>query len=217
MNGTLAEFEVSVSRSVTPETLTARLTLTVTGDSLEAVQQQLNAKMAALVAVAKRTKGVKVSTNSYYSGQNVPTNAFSAEQSIVLTSTRGCQTLLKTVAELQAQGMALNGLNYTLSPDQAGSLEDALLAEAMDKAKATVSKLATLTGAKGVVLDRINPVFTDRTRPQGMRMTISRISASEEVRDAPVAEAAESVVSLRVGFSYRLLFPNAGAADYHLV
>ncbi|MBI1363704.1 MAG: DUF541 domain-containing protein [Proteobacteria bacterium] len=209
----ISDFTVSASRTVTPDTLTASLSFIATASTLKAAQQQLNSAFKGLVATAKKGKGYKVATGGYYAGENynrdeTAAKTFSARQSITLTGTDAADAILAVVAELQEAGMALNGLNYSLSPKQAGSLNDELLTEAVGKADATAKSLAKAVGAKSVELIQITPMLPgDGAAPKGARSFAAAASLESAGGgfDAPTAEAAEATISVSLSVIYRLV------------
>ena len=211
---TVTDFTVSASRTVTPDTLTASLSYSTTGATLQGVQQQLNGDMAALVKLAKAGTDYKVATGRYYAGENHQRGAvtpasgeaptFIAQQTLTLTGTNA-QAILNMVANLQSKGMALQGLAYSLSPKQAGSLNDELLTEAVAKANQTANTLATASGLSTIELIRLTPNMPgDGGAGGGMRALSAGLESAGGGYDAPTAEAAEATISVHLSVVYRL-------------
>jgi predicted secreted protein len=206
----IADFSVSASRTVTPDTLTASLAYVVTGNSLAAVQQQLNAAMKGFVATAKAGAGYKVSTGRYHAGEAYGRNGqksgqFQAQQTLTLTGT-DTQNILDMVAKLQQAGLQVQGLYYSMSAAQAGSLNNELLAEAVAKANTTAQALSNAVGALGFELVQISPTLPgDGASNGGMRAMAASVESAGAAFDAPTAEAAEATITLTLGVVYRLL------------
>jgi predicted secreted protein len=125
---------VSATRDVANDTLIAIMYAQREGASAADLATEVNATVAQAVEAAEQTQGIKVQTLDY---QTHPVHnkdqtfvAWRVRQALQLAS-QDPRTLARLIAQLQ-RSLALQSMSYAVSPPLRASVEDALIAEAVE-------------------------------------------------------------------------------------
>ena len=205
-DATLLTLSESAEREVTPDTIRARLLAQATSESAATAQASVNAAMARALTRA-RALGLEVETGSYSTYQESPQRPQSlpagakpplplwrAQQSLILTAKDDAK-VLEAAGALQAEGLALQELGYTLSREQQRSQQDDMFAEALQRLAARAEKAATALGMRFEGWARVGLNGGVTTRP--VMMKAMGMSARAEAAP-PVAAAGEQTISVTV-------------------
>lgn len=162
-----------------PDQITATFRVEAQGKSPAAAQQSVNAQISRAMATSSKVKGLKSAALNYSVSQTRPDKArpfWTAQQSLTLTASDG-QALLPLAGELQASGLILEGLEWSLSE----SRRQGLLLEAEKNAVTDLQKQAeTLAASLGLHVARFETLnFSEFTpiRPMPVMMMAARSSA----------------------------------------
>ena len=190
--------------------LQASLRIEVTGKDGRKVQEEINEAMQKALAATKDVKEVKTSTGQYnvYSFDPNPTPP-QPKTTKPQMQWKGFQTidlqgkdqtkLLELVGKIQDLGFVMNGLNYTLSPDQAESVRDDLMTNALKKIKTKADIAAKALGKTSFDIVEVNIDGASPIPPMPVMFKAARMEmASDAGMAAPVAQAGEQTVSLSV-------------------
>ncbi|MCG8427547.1 MAG: SIMPL domain-containing protein [Chromatiales bacterium] len=133
---------VEASEEVDNDTLVAVLYAREEGANAEQISRQVNQRISAAVAEAKKIKGVKVQTLDYStqpiygkgSFSNAPKlSGWRVQQSIRLESKESA-TLSRLVGDLQ-KTLAVNSISYTVSPERRKTAQDKMISAAIKNFK----------------------------------------------------------------------------------
>jgi predicted secreted protein len=184
--------------------LVAQLSYQAKNADPAALQDEINGVMKKAVEAAKDVAGVKVSTQQYYvypvdetDPSKKTARTWRGEQGLELKSPDGA-ALLKLTGALQAMGLAVNGLSYTLSPEKTETVQDSLMEAAMAKLQAKAERAAAALGRKTVEMRDIS-VDNSGAYPQPMApMRAMMAEGFSRKAEAPVAEPGQAEISLTV-------------------
>lgn len=205
-DATLLTLSESAEREVTPDTIRARLVAQATSESAATAQASVNAAMARALTRAKAL-GLEVETGGYNTyqespqrpqslpaGAKPPSALWRAQQSLILT-TKDDAKLLEAAGALQAEGLALQELGYTLSREQQRSQQDDMFAEALQRLAARAEKAATALGMRFEGWARVGLNGGMAVRPVMMK---AMAGAARQDFAPPVAAAGEQTISVNV-------------------
>ncbi|MCW0232973.1 MAG: SIMPL domain-containing protein [Ferrovibrio sp.] len=205
-DATLLTLSESAEREVTPDTIRARLLAQATSESAATAQASVNAAMARALTRA-RALGLEVETGSYSTYQESPQRPQSlpagakpplplwrAQQSLILTAKDDAK-VLEAAGALQAEGLALQELGYTLSREQQRSQQDDMFAEALQRLAARAEKAATALGMRFEGWARVGLNGGMAVRPVMMK---AMAAAPRQDFAPPVAAAGEQTISVTV-------------------
>lgn len=204
--GTVVHLDVTERAEVTQNLLMARLSLQVEGPDARTLQNEMNKTMTRALRTAKGARDVDVSTGHYnvrpqykYISRNGDRervlNGWQGSQSLTLESQQA-ETLLSTVADLQGMGLAMNSLNYQVTPELEESTRNSLLEKAVLKLRTKAERVASALGKAEVSFQEIS-VGGSGNRPRPMRMMASAEGMKADMA-APVADPGESDITLNV-------------------
>lgn len=199
---TLLNLSASERVTMPQDTLMASLRIEAKSADTSKIQNDINTAMEKAIAEAKKVKGVKVSTGSYYVYEqqvDQRTKIWLGQQTIELES-KDSAALLKLTGDIQKMGFLMNGLNYTLSVEKTEEVRDELMVKALDKLKAKAEKVTKALGKSGYELTDVNVDGGGPIAPmyKAMAMRADMAGASEMAMAAPVAEPGETDVTLTV-------------------
>lgn len=191
---------------VPQDLLVATLRIEKTGADAKTVQNDVNTLMKSASDKAKAVTGVKVSTGGYYVYEETPPatkempkpkKSWRASQTIEIKGT-GAEDILKLSGDLQEMGLLMNGLNYTLSPENADAAKDDLMEAALAKLKARAERAAKAMNKTSTELVEVNVEANDMVvAPRTMyAMAMAKGAAADMA--APTAELGETEVVLTV-------------------
>ncbi|WP_341909092.1 SIMPL domain-containing protein [Ferrovibrio terrae] len=205
-DATLLTLSENAERDVTPDTMRAHLMAQATAEAAATAQASVNAAMARALTRAKAL-GLEVETGSYNTyqespvrpqtlpaGAKPPAPLWRAQQSLLLTSKDDAK-LLEAVGALQAEGLALQELGYTLSREQQRAQQDEMFAEALQRLAARAEKAAAALGMRFEGWARVGLNGGVMQRP--VMMKAMSMSARAEAAP-PVAAAGEQAISVTV-------------------
>lgn len=214
---TVMNLDAEARRTVTQDRVQATLNFQAEGKTAAEAQDAVNRKMQAALATANKVKGVKVSTQGYSAYKMYPPEpgpkpltAAEREKNATWQASQGLQldgadkdALLKLSGDLQAQGLALQGMNFYLSREATDKLRDDLTVEALQTVQARAKGIAAALDLPKVHLARVNvggasPVFA----PRAMMAMAKGMDAAEAA--PPVAQAGESDVAVNVNVEVHL-------------
>jgi len=194
--------------------LQASLRIEKDGKNAKTVQDDINKAMQDALAAAKAVKEVKTSTGNYnvYSYDPNPqprdTNLRDAAARIVWKGSQSIELqskdqgkLLELAGKIQEMGFAMNGLNYTLSPEQQEMYRDNLMTAALKKIQAKADLAAKALGKSGYDIVEINVDGASHIPPMPVMYKAARMEmAAAQSADmaSPSAQAGEQTVSLSV-------------------
>lgn len=205
-HATLLVLSETAERDVTPDTIRARLVAQATSEQAAVAQTSVNAAMAKALARA-RSLGLEVETSGYNTwqespprpqtlpaGAKPPAPLWRAQQGLVLTAKDDAK-LLEAVGALQAEGLALQELGYTISREQQRGLQDDLVAEALQRLATRAQRAAMALGMDFTGWARISVNGGNAPRPMLMRAMKGEGMAAGV---PPVTAAGEQTVSVTV-------------------
>lgn len=188
-------------KEVEQDLLVATLSFKTEDKDARKVQNEINEKMKDAVEKAKKEKNVKVNTGSYQvyerTEQRTKETKWHGSQSLTLKS-KDAEDILELVGELQSMGLTSNGLNYTLAPETAVSVQDGLMEDALKQLQERANRAAKALGKSSAELREINVnggnvPYQRNYQARGMMMAADSMEMA-----APVAEAGESTITLTV-------------------
>lgn len=209
---TLVNLSATESRTLKQDLLVASLRIEEKDKESLPIQRKINETMTKALAVAKKYDTLKVETGSYSlyeyhepiidekDGKVVRHDKqWRGSQAITIRSVDS-ESVLKAAGEIQALGLVMSNLQYTLSPEVEEKEKDAMLVAALKKLQDKASVVAKALGKSGYELADVTvdqgfaqpPIMYARAAKMEMAM-----AASADM-PAPVAEAGESTVTLSV-------------------
>ncbi|MDB5369017.1 MAG: hypothetical protein JWP20_575, partial [Roseomonas sp.] len=140
-----------------PDEVRADLRAEARGPDAAAVQAQVNRLAEAALTRARAVEGVRVTTGGYWTNRDSQTRQWNASQRLSLRGSDAAP-LLELAGALQAQGLVMDGLNWSLSrpAEQAARQEAGRLAiEALrTRAEAVAGQLGLeVVGIRNLALD----------------------------------------------------------------
>ena len=204
---TLLSLSASEQVDLKQDLLQASLRIEVDGKDPKKVQDEINTAMKKALTEAKAVGEVKTSTGNYnvYSYDpnpqpkaNIRNYQWKGSQTIELQS-KDQTKLLELAGKIQEMGFAMNGLNYTLSPDQAEAYRDNLMTAALKKIQTKADLAAKALGKSGFDIVEVNVDGANPIQPMPVMYKAARMEmASDAGMAAPVAQAGEQTVSLSI-------------------
>ena len=190
---------------VEQDLLVATLNFTAEDADPKVVQDTINKKMKEAVDTAKKVDTVKVSTQQYYVHEYDRSRGQNARRDMVWRGNQSLQIkgkeaddFLELAGDLQEMGLAMNGLNYTLSPEKLEETRNSLLEAALAKLVEKSERTAKALGKSSSEMLQINvDMGGNHYQPPVMRAMAMDGMAKAEMA-APVAAPSESQISLTV-------------------
>lgn len=192
---------------VRQDLLVASLRYEVVGKDTKEVQSKINGVMKKAVKEAKKVSSVKVSTGSYNVYQSYRPARNKDEKRV--KEWRGTQTLnlkgmeseplLELVTELQAMGLIMNNLSYTLSPDTRESVRDKMMTNALKKLQERAQTAAKALGKSKVQFLEINTNGGNNySHPSPMMARMEMASMDAPSMKEAVAEPGDAELNMTV-------------------
>ena len=184
-----------------PDQLTATLFAEASAASAAAAQAHVNTLANTAIEAGKAGNFTTVTENysaDHNDGGKAP--AWTARQTIRLTGADGA-ALLTLVGQLQAKGLALSGLDWSLSPDLRESLMRQAEAAALTDVRQRADAAAKVLGLKVASIRSIS--LSDRGMPRPMPMMMMARAVSAAV--APEAPAEQQDVSASASATFVLI------------
>jgi len=205
---TMLNISATERTEVQQDLLVASLRYEKEGTDAKAIQNEINAAMKKALDAAKAVTTVDVATEQYYvypydpdpvttekTGQ--PKTIWRGAQSLELRSTKP-DDLLKLAGELQAAGLMMNSMSYTLSPEKADDVKDSLMESALAKVKTRAERAAKALGKSSTELVEVS---VDSNTPDFPRPMMAMMKGGMEAADSmatPSAEPGQSEITLTV-------------------
>jgi len=183
-------FRVEATREVPNDWVAASLGVDEEGSDAAALAARVNRRMAEALALAKQQAELQVSSGAYQTQPVYDRNKivrWRASQDLVVEGA-SVDKLTELVGRLQAQGVLLRGVSFSVAPETRKRLEDELIVEALSAFRERAGLIARGLGRRGwnlmslVLGEQGMPVPFVQGAPM-MRM---------EAADAAVAPAFES-------------------------
>jgi predicted secreted protein len=174
-----------------PDEVTATLRAEARAGTAAAVQDAVNRTIAAAVARAQATPGIRVATGSYWTSRIDEGRSWQATQSLTL---RGADPtkLLELAGALQGQGLALGGLSFGLTREAHRTARQEASAQALEALQKRAEAVAAQLGLQLVGLREVRIDAAERHTPRPMAAPMARAAASPAA--APPVAVAEDVV-----------------------
>lgn len=208
---TLVTLSATEQKDVQQDELSASLRIELDGKDARVIQDTINKAMKKAVDLAKKEKGVDVTTGQYYVYSWEPTpcppNAddksacqrWKGNQTIDLRSL-DAEKILDLTGQIQSAGFVMNGLTYGLSAKAAESYKDELMQGALKKIQDKAALVAKTLGKSGYDLVEVNIDGSYMPSPVPMmkaEMAMSGAVAADAM-SAPVATPGKSTISMTV-------------------
>ena len=140
--------------SVEQDILNASLSYSAQGSGKISLQNEVNKNIAAALEIIDSVSELEYSTGQYYiytiqpgmppqNGLGIP--IWRAQQGLKLSSSNSSE-LLEIVGQLQAAGLEVNGLNYSLSDEASKKATESLLSMVLNRLERKASETANLLG-----------------------------------------------------------------------
>lgn len=209
---------------MTEDRVTVTLAVEKQGKTAEEVQKAINTQMQAAKKIYDAARDVKVSTGSYNVWQSVdappmpmtmdkngkpvmskPVVSWRGSQQVRLDAASG-DAVLKLVADLQAAGLAVQGMDYYLSREASEKISDDLMVEALDTIGTRAQRLAKALGMAHVAYEEISSGEAGGGGYRAVPMMAKAAFAGDaaEAMPAPVGRAGETEVNITVNAKVRL-------------
>lgn len=199
--GTLLQLSESARREVTPDLLTVVLGHRAEAPEVARAQEEVNTRIASVRDAAAGRDAITLATGTYSTWlerREDETARWVAHQTIRLES-RDPALLLTTVGGLQQQGLAVEGMHWSLTAERRRELERELIDEALAALRSTAGKAAASMGMSVQGWESISLGQNGGSFPPPMpRMMAMKAEA------APVAEPGTTVVEVGVSGTARL-------------
>ena len=212
---TLVSLSATERVEVDQDLLVASLRYETENKDAKKLQSDINEIMKQALAKAKSVASVKVATQQYYvypydydpnpqpiqpgEAPRKLERTWRGQQGIEIKG-KNADDLLTLVSALQELGLAMNGLNYTVSPELLEETRESLLETALTKLKSKADRTAKALGKTQSDLLQIN-VDIGGYYPQPMMARMDMAGGAEMAMakmDAPVAAPGQSEVTLTV-------------------
>lgn len=152
-------FNVAAEREVANDWTTGLIGTTATGSDPAELATRVNERMNAALALAKQAKQVKVTSGAYNTypeyGDGNRILRWQASQDLILES-RDVDAVANLVGQLQAQGLLLRSITFSVSRETQQRLEDELIAEAIAAFRARAGLVAKSFGKASYGLISVN-------------------------------------------------------------
>jgi len=206
---TIVSLSAMEQMNLQQDLLQGSLRIEIDGKNPKEVQDKINSAMQSAIDMSAEFKDVKTSTGQYYVYSYDPNPQPGSSTKSKLTwkgsqtidiSSKNSAKLLDLAGKIQEQGFVMNGLNYTLSPEQSEAYKDTLMVAALKKisARAELAAKALNKGGYEIIevnVDNAGPIPPMPVMMKGARMDMASMEAS---MSAPVAQAGEQTVTMNV-------------------
>jgi predicted secreted protein len=197
------QLSADASMQVENDTLTAQLYAQREGSDLAQLADEVNRKITQAVARAKQVEGVSVQTQSYqtypvYQQQRL--SGWRVRQSIRLESRDGAK-LSRLLGELQSS-LALESLQYSVSPSQRQGAEERLIKQAIDAFQQRAALVTKQLGRRDYRLVEMHiNTAGEPVRPMRMR---AGVMAMDSATAPPSLEAGSQSLEVSVNGTIEL-------------
>lgn len=192
---------------VDQDTLNVSLQYVAQGRDRRALQDEVNRAMQAALEEVRKVAGIEVQTSHYHvqivqsgrpSRADTENPVFRAQQGLQLKSSDSA-ALLELLGALQAGGLTVDGMYYSLSPAAHERVAAELLHAALTKLQSRAEDAAEVLGKGGAALVEVSMDGSPNFMEARMRMPMMAMAADSAVDfAAPVAEPGQSTVTVNV-------------------
>ena len=203
---TLVSLSANERVEIKQDLLIATLRYQVENADPRTVQNDINKKMKNALDEAQKVKTVKAATGQYHIYEYDPNRhkqlknrkkLWRGQQSLTIKG-KTPDDLLELTGKLQDMGLAMNGLQYTVSPELLEETRDGLLENALTKLRKKAARTAKALGKSKAELKQVNVDHGGNYYPRApMGRGVAMMSADAEMA-SPVAAPGESQVTLNV-------------------
>lgn len=198
---TSVHLEQQAHKTVPRDRLEADLRIEASGPDSRGVQDEINRRMGAALAKARKNSALAVQSGGYQVFRDQPAKGkevWRASQGITIVS-KEFDAVLKLSGDLQDDGLLMSNLRFFLAPETLRAAQSELTAQALSGLKDRANEIAGDLGMsvaqyKDLSVGNANEGFEGR-RP--MMMAKSSISSAAPMA-TPEAEAGDSTISLSV-------------------
>lgn len=210
---TLVNLSASEQVEIDQDLLVANLRYEIENKDPKKLQDDINEVMKKAVDQSKKYGAVKTSTQQYYvypydydpnpqpvergELRNKLERTWRGQQGIELKS-KNSDELLRLMGELQALGLTVSGLQYTVSPELLEETREGLLEGALEKLGAKAARAAKALGKSKADLLEVNVDMGGYYPPQPMMARGMAMEMSMAKMDAPVATPGQSQIQMTV-------------------
>ena len=203
--GTHLNLSVSESMEVEEDLLIVNLRFETEGKTSQDVQKDINKKMESALAEVKKQSEISVSTENYFVYQYTPPSnkrekgqtVWKGSQSIQLKGSNSIE-ILKITGILQSMGLAVNSLNYVVSPELNEKTRDSLMEKSIEKLMHKAKRVAKVLGKDDIQVLNIN-VDSNNYYPSPMLMRSSNMMVKNiDTESVPVSSPSQSRISATV-------------------
>ncbi|MXP63436.1 DUF541 domain-containing protein [Roseomonas sp. M0104] len=166
-----------------PDEVRATLRVEARGASAAAVQAQVNGAMAGALEQARAVQGVQASTGGYWTGRNEEKRDWTATQALILRGTEPAP-LLDLAGKLQAQGLAMGGLDWMLSRPLEVEARKEAGRMAIEALRQRAEAVAAQLGLRVARLSKLQVEVASQPMP---RMRVAMMAARQEAAPPPVS------------------------------
>jgi len=185
--------------SVDQDTLNVYMQYSAQGRNTTALQNEVNEAMREVLTILETTNNIEYSTQQYHvynmQGRNNQNPNWRAQQSIQMSS-MNAEALLVVTARLQALGMTVSSMDYSLSSEKYEEVSDSLMNAALQKLQARANEAASTLNKSTAALVEVSLNGGNNQLFRGARASIAMDSM--ESMAIPVAEPGTTQVSLTV-------------------
>ncbi|MBI3452011.1 MAG: SIMPL domain-containing protein [Rhodospirillales bacterium] len=188
----------TAERALPHDRLRAELRVELAGGDPRRIQAEINQRMGAAVARAKKEAAIKTGTGGYTLYEERPHNAparWRGRQSVTLTS-GDFAALMALAGELQETGLVFSNLAFDLTPEAARAAEDDLTAEALARLRQRAERIAAAMNLAIVRYHDIRVGDASGERPPSIRMLRAEMAGT--AAPPPTAEPGEQTVRISV-------------------
>jgi predicted secreted protein len=200
-------FSVFAEREVANDWTTGTIGTTASGSDPAELAARINEQMSEALALAKQAKGVKVTSGAYNTypeyGDGNRIVRWQASQDLILES-KDTDAVAKLLGKLQAKGLLLRGISFSVSRESLRKLEDELIAEAIEKFRARASLVAKSFGKSSYGLITVNVGGGGYQPPMPFVRADMAMMAKAEAAPAPSFEGGTSHVRMDVSGTIEL-------------
>ncbi len=200
-------FSVAAEREVANDWTTGLIGTTASGSDPAELAARINKQMGEALALAKQAKGVKVTSGAYNTypeyGDGNRIIRWQASQDLILES-KDTGAVAKLLGKLQASGLLLRSISFSVSRETQRKLEDELVAEAVAAFRARAALVAKSFGKASYGLISVNLGGGGFQPPMPyMRADMAMMSKAESA-PAPSLEGGTSHVRMDINGTIEL-------------
>ena len=200
-------FNVFAEREVANDWTTGTIGTTASGSDPAELAARVNKQMTEALAIAKQAKGVKVTSGAYNTypeyGDGNRIVRWQASQDLILESPE-TGAVANLLGKLQAKGLLLRGISFSVSRETQRKLEDELVAEAIAAFRARASLVAKSFGKTSYGLISVNVGGGGFQPPMPMYARDMAVMAKAEVAPAPSLEGGTSHLRMDINGTIEL-------------